>query len=136
MYQWQAKQFKNCLSVFLDDTIILVIDFGENSLFKEQNEIQSMHWYNDQGTILVYINYCCSGTDSYVIKDMHFYILDDKKHDTHFVQHYFLLHHQWIKDQVLVFNKHWVWPNGATSQFKAARPFYFVARYFKLTAAI
>ena len=90
VYRWQAEQFKICLSVFLDDTIILVINFVENYFFKEQNEIQSMHWHNDQCTILVHINYYCNGTDNHVIKDMHFYILDDKKHDTHFFhQHYF-----------------------------------------------
>ena len=134
VYRWQAEQFKNCLSVFPDDTIVSVVDFAENYTFKEQNEIQSMHWHNDQCTILVHISYRRSGTDSHVIKDMHFYISDDRKHDTHFVQHCFLLHHQWLKDQGLVFNKHWVWSDGAASQFKAARPFYFVARYFKLTA--
>ena len=129
----QAKQFKICLSVFLDDTIILVVDFAKNYSFKDQNEIQSMHWHNDRCTILIHINYCCSGKNSRVIKDMHIWISNNKEHDTHFVQHYFLLHHQWYKDQVLFFNKHWVWSNGAASQFKVVRPFYFVSKYLKLT---
>ena len=31
--------------------------------------------------------------------------------------------------QHLDLTQHWVWSNGATSQFKARRPFYFVGRY-------
>ena len=132
-YRWQAHQYRECLKVFPSDTIISVVDFAENYSFKEQNEIQSMHWHTDQCTILVHITYRRSNKDDSIIKQMHFYISDDKKHDTLFVQHCFLLCDQWLKDQGLNFKKHWVWSDGAASQFKAARPFYFVARYYQLT---
>ena len=28
---------------------------------------------------------------------------------------------------------HWVWSDGAASQFKAHRPYYFVVRYYQMT---
>ena len=62
-----------------------------------------------------------------------FFISDDKVHDTLFVQHCFMLHFGWLKEQSISIKSHWVWSDGAASQFKARRPFYFVARYYQLT---
>ncbi|CAM6083796.1 unnamed protein product [Calypogeia fissa] len=36
-----------------------------------------------------------------------------------------------MKDQGIKFDQHWVWSDGAASQFKSCRPFYYVARYFR-----
>lgn len=91
-YKWQANQYTECLKVFPSDTIVCVVDFAENYSFKEQNEIQSMHWHSDQCTILVHISYRRTDQDDSIIKEMHFYISNDKQHDTLFVQHCFLLH--------------------------------------------
>lgn len=117
---------------FLDDVVVSIVDFVENYAFKEQNEIQSMHWYTKQVTIFVLITYFRIASGA-IKKTMHFFVSDDKQHDTLFVQHAFLLHAQWLRDQGLSFKKHWVWSDGAASQFKAKRPFYFVARYWSLT---
>ena len=48
VYRWQAEQFKECLRIFPDDMVVLVVDFAENYTSKEQNEIQSMHWFSSQ----------------------------------------------------------------------------------------
>ena len=40
VYQWQATQFKNCVTEFPSDVIVSVVDFAENYTIKEQNEIQ------------------------------------------------------------------------------------------------
>jgi hypothetical protein len=66
-----------------------------------------------------------------VIADYHFYISDNNQHDTLFVKHCLDLHHQWMKDQGIRIEQHWVWSDGAASQFKSCRPFYYVSRYFK-----
>ena len=63
---------------------------------------------------------------------MHFYTFDDKLHDILFVQHCFLMHNRWLKDQGSNFEHHWVWFDGAASQFKASRPFYFVGKFYNL----
>ena len=123
---WQNSQFKECLKNFPDDVVMSVVDFAENYTFKVQNEIQSMHWYNDQCTIMVQI--CYWKEDGNLKKESVFYISDDKQHDTLFVQHCFKIHYEHLVSQGLKFKRHWVWSDGAASQFKAARPFYFIAR--------
>ena len=123
---WQNSQFKECINNLPTGVIVSVIDFAENYTFKVQNEVQSMHWYNDQCTILVHI--CYWRQDGELHKKSIFYISDDKKHDTLFVQHCFKLHHADLFSLGLTFNRHWVWSDGAASQFKAARSFYFIAR--------
>lgn len=133
VYRWQAEQFKECLQVFPETVVLSVVDFAENYTFKEQNEIQTMHWYSDQVTIFVHITYI--RVAGVVQKYYHFYISDDKTHDTLFVQHCFMLHHQWLQQLGIAVQEHWVWSDGAASQFKARRPFYFVARYGSLTGA-
>jgi hypothetical protein len=44
--KWQDAKFKSCLDNLTNDQIVIVIDFVENYCFKEQNEIQSQHWFN------------------------------------------------------------------------------------------
>ncbi|KAI5069775.1 hypothetical protein GOP47_0016076, partial [Adiantum capillus-veneris] len=61
-------------------------------------------------------------------KTIHFFISYDKQHDTHFVQHCFLKHAEWLKQFGLNIRRQWVWSDGAASQFKARRPFYFLTR--------
>ena len=131
IYSWQAHQFKNCISDFPNDVVVSVVDFAENYTFKQQNEIQSMHWCSVQVTIFVHITYFRVSGD--IKKVIHFFISDDKKHDTLFVQHCFKLHWQWLLAQRLEVTQHWVWSDGAASQFKARRPFYFVGRYPAIT---
>ena len=106
-YRWQADQFKECLQNFPNDAVVSVVDFAENYSFKVQNEIQSMHWYSNQVTILVHICYICSTTGD-IKKSTHFYISDDKTHDTLFVQHCFSLHMGWLKEQNCNLKRHWV----------------------------
>jgi hypothetical protein len=76
------------------DMILSHIDFAENYSFQIQNEIQSMHWFSHQVTILVHLTYKhnpSSDNDEEWIKESHFYISDDKEHDTLFIQHCLLL---------------------------------------------
>ncbi|KAI5074791.1 hypothetical protein GOP47_0010752 [Adiantum capillus-veneris] len=40
---------------------------------------------------------------------------------------------EWLKKFGLNIRRHWVWSDGAASQFKARRPFYFLARYSVFT---
>lgn len=103
-YRRQVDQYRECLNMFPSNTIVSVVDFSENYSFKEKNEIQFMHWHTDQCTILVHIAYWHSDTDDSIVKEMHFYIFDDKKHDTLFVHHCFLISHKWHKEPCLTFS--------------------------------
>ena len=92
IYRWKAEQIKECILQFPEDVVVSVVDFAENYTFKEQNEVQTMHWYFDQVTIFVHITYVCVA--NVVNKYYHFYIFDNKCHDTLFDQHCFVLHYE------------------------------------------
>ena len=85
--------------MFPKGTILSIVDFTENYTFAPQKEIQSEYYHSDQVSILVNILYKhvelhVGGSNSdennhEVIKEYHFYISEDRTHDTCFVQHYF-----------------------------------------------
>jgi len=68
-----------------------MVDFAENYIFEVQNEVQSMHWHNYQVSILVYITWMQNpnpdpnDASSRTIMKYHFYVSDDKQHDSYFV---------------------------------------------------
>ncbi|GAQ89961.1 hypothetical protein KFL_005820050 [Klebsormidium nitens] len=143
--KWQDKQFRELLDTFPVGTVVSVIDFAENYSFEQQDEIQSMHWHSDQITILVHITYRhkqleIDGVEStaenrQIARETVFYISDDKQHDTHFVQHCLVKKHAAeMKERGIKVEEHRVFSDGAASQFKSRRAFYFVARYPGLTA--
>ena len=117
------------------DAILSHIDFVENYTFQIQNEIQSMHWFSHQVTILMHLTYKrnlfldLDVPSSEWIKDSNFYISDDKEHDTLFVQHCILLHWKWLIEEGFKPKQHWVFSDGYSAQFQGARAMCFVARY-------
>lgn len=106
---------------------------------KIQNKIQSMHWHNVQISIYVHLTYILyfaiilngSNTPN-VIRELHYYISNDTCHDTLLVQHCFMLHWQFLKDQGCSPTKHIVWNDGCFGQFKSSRAWYFVSCYSSL----
>ena len=88
--------------------ILSVVDFTDNYMFSPQKEIQSEYYDSDQVSIVVHILYkhaelAVDGFDSdennrEVIKEYHFYISDDRTHDTCFVQHCFnVIYNEFLK---------------------------------------
>jgi hypothetical protein len=86
------------LEVFPKNNIMSVVDFVENYSFEIQNEVQSMHWYSYQISILIHICFCHNpGFDPYdentsIFSEYHYYISNECKHDSNFVQHCFKIH--------------------------------------------
>ena len=113
IYRWQAEKMKECILRFPEDVVVSVVDFVKNYTFKKQNKVQTMHWYLDQVTIFVHITYVRVAL--VVNKFYHFYISDNKNHDTLFVQHCFMLHYQWLEEIGVSPKEHWVWLDGAAS---------------------
>jgi hypothetical protein len=76
-----------------------IVDFVENYTFAAQKEIHSEYYHSNQFTIFFHILYRDSqrsldniestNDNWHVIKEYHFYISDDRAHDTHYVQHCF-----------------------------------------------
>ena len=87
-------------------TILSVVDFTENYTFATQKEIQSEYYHSDKVTIFVHVRYRhtqrsldnigITNDNRHIIKEYHFYISDDRAHDTHYVQHCFdKFYHSW-----------------------------------------
>jgi hypothetical protein len=89
--KWQEKEFKSYVPNLTLNTIFSCIDFFENYAFKVQNEIQDMHWYSFHITNLVHITYWINPyydvahPKSKILKEVHYYILDEKEHDMLFM---------------------------------------------------
>jgi hypothetical protein len=137
--KWEDRQFRECLANFPPDTVVSVIDFAENYSFEVQNEVQSMHWHSYQVTILVQISWIrnphpdpCDESSKTLCK-YHFYVSDDKTHDSYFVQHCLTLHYEDLVLSGFKPRRHWVWSDGCSSQFKSKVPWYFVSRYPEIT---
>lgn len=126
--RWQDLQFKKSRDVFPKGKILSVVDFTKNYTFSPQKEIQSEYYHSDQVSIFVHIFYrhaklAIDGFDSDennhdVIKEYHFYISDDRTHDTFFFHHCFnVIYNDFLKRRV-TFKEHWVWSYGCDGQFK------------------
>lgn len=115
------------------------MDFAKNYTFEVQNEMQSMDWHSYQISISVHISFHHNSTmdpndeDSKILKKYHFYISDDCKHDSKFVQHCFMHHWGYMVEQGYVLQWHWVWSDGCASQFKNSKPWYIVSQYPNMT---
>jgi hypothetical protein len=97
-----------------------------------QNEIQDMHWFSFQITILVHITYHQNLTfdpthpESKILKEVHYYICDEKEHDTLYVQYVFRLKWDFVRERGCLPKCHIVWSDGCNGQFKSARLWYFM----------
>lgn len=129
--RWQDEQCQKMMKNVPQGVIISHIDFAENYSFAIQNEVQSMYYFSTSVTILVHITMWREGED--IIKQTHFYVSDDKDHDSAYVQHCLLLHWDWLQDSGFIPEEHWVYSDGCNAQFKCATAMYFVARYPILT---
>jgi hypothetical protein len=72
-----------------EGVILSHIDFSENYRFEPQNELQSEYYDSVNVTILVHITHRTvidpeTGVER-IVKESHFYVSDDKKHDTLFL---------------------------------------------------
>ena len=72
-----------------------------------------MHWHSSQVTIFVHIMYYHKVGE--VVKTIHFFVSNEKVHDTLFVQHCFMLHNDWLEQEGVTPKQHWVWSDGAAS---------------------
>jgi hypothetical protein len=132
---WQSDQAKLLRSSLQGSIILTHIDFTENYTFQVQNEIQSMYYQSSQITILVQVTYSTTLStvggveDSSLMRETHYYISDDKMHDTVFVHHCLLRHWRWQLSKGSSPDTYYVFSDGCAGQFKGARAMYFAARY-------
>lgn len=131
---WQTQEAKLLQGCLQRGTVLTHIDFAENYTFEAQNEIQSMYYHSDQVTILVQVTYSADdGEDAleggvHLKRETHYYISDDRTHDTDFAQHCLMLHWRWMQSKGDSPSMHYVFSDGCAGQFKSAKAMYFVAR--------
>ncbi len=117
---------------FAEGCVISCVDFSKNYTLRVHNEIQNMHSHNFQVTSLVHICYRKLTQRNTlengfgVVKEVHYYVLDDTMHDTLFVQHAFMLHQHHLKWEGCYPKVHYVWNDGCSGQFKSMRAQQFV----------
>lgn len=132
--KWQTEQAKLLQACLQGGAVLTHIDFAENYSFEVQNEIQSMYYHSDQVSILVQVTYSADVAEEalegapQLKRETHFYISDDKHHDTDFAQHCLLLHWRWMQSNGSSPTVHYVFSDGCAGQFKSAKAMYFVAR--------
>ena len=71
-----------------------------------------MYYLSTNVTILVHFTMWKEGEE--IIKQTHYYVLDDNTHDSGFVQHCLLLHWDWVVDVGLWIDEHWVFNNSCS----------------------
>ena len=60
------------------------------------------------------------------------FILDDRTHDTHFVQHCIKKKfYDLLKSHKVKFNEHWIWSDGCVGQFKSLRSLFGYVDFIK-----
>jgi hypothetical protein len=80
-----------------------------------------MHWHNFQVSILVHITYnrnpeydILDSNSLPFFKEIHYYVSNDKHHDSLFVQHAFMLHWEFL--QTIGFSQANTWCGGMVVQ--------------------
>jgi hypothetical protein len=136
--RWQDSQCKLAMEGLREGQILSHIDFSENYKFQTQDEVQSQYYHTVSVTILVHITYRLvvnqARNTSKIVKESHFYISDDKKHDSFFVQHCMLQHWTWLKELGVSPTEHVVFSDGSSAQFKGCNSMFFVGRWLGLTS--
>jgi hypothetical protein len=134
--RWKDIQFKKYLEVFPPGTILFVVDFVENYTFAAKKVIQSEYYHSNQITIFFHVLYRhdqqsldnieSTNENRHVIKEYHFYISDDRAHDTDYVQNCFDKLHDSLKERGIRFDQHWIWSYGCDGQFKHSQSLYWL----------
>jgi hypothetical protein len=104
-----------------------VVDFTENYTLQPQNEIQIQYYHSEQVSIMVHITYRhrpdSNEQNKVILKEVHFYISDDRSNDLSYVQHCFGLFYEHLKVNNIHMDQQWIWFDGCAGQFKNARVF-------------
>jgi hypothetical protein len=80
-----------------------------------------MYWHSYQVSILVHITYQVNpdytkdGNEPRIIKESHFWVSNNKEHDTMFVQKCFKMHWKWLADGGVQPRQHWVFSDGCAA---------------------
>ena len=124
---WQQDKFRHLKNNVPDNTLVQVLDFGQNYLCTFQDEAQGAHWYHNQVTIhpiVCYYKCTCSET----IRNDVIVISPDLKHDRHAVKAFEKVASSYIHNERKInFDRKIQFTDGAASQYKSTFAFHDVS---------
>ena len=131
--RWQHLEFKHSHEVFELGTILSMVGFAENYTFSPQREIQSEYYHSDQVSIFIHVLHrhaqesidgrASTPQSRDVIKEYHFYVSDDREHDTLFVQYCFGLIYDSFKKNGVSYKENWICLDGCAGSSNQHAPF-------------
>ena len=121
--RWQVKQFRDSKNCFPPGCILSVVDFSENYTFAPHTEIQSQYYHSEQVAIFVQVTYRhaqfevdqierLDENQRIIIKEVYFYISDDRVHDRSYVAHCFAMFSEDLRNRGINVSEHWIWSDG------------------------
>lgn len=124
----QTLAYKDCISNFGADEVVVVVDYAENYTCLRQGEAQSAYYSRNQVTVHPMV--ASVFKDNKRIRDSVVILSDDLKHDAGSVYHMmqtFMMH---IEVHYPTVRKIVVWSDGGPGHYKSAKPFYNVSKSF------
>ena len=121
--RWQAKQFRDSENCFPPSCILSVVDCFENYTFAPQTELQGQYYHSEQVATFVQVTYrhaqfevdeieSLDENECIIIKEVHFYISDDRVHDRSYVAHCFAMFSEDLRNHRINVSEHWIWSDG------------------------
>ena len=115
---------KNCFPL---RCILSIVDIFENYTFSPQFEIQAKYYHLDQIANFIQVSYRhvqfeVDGVESIdldeciIIKEVYFYISDDRVHDRSYVAHCFGMFFDDLTNRGINALEHWIWFDGCASK--------------------
>lgn len=115
-------KFKLCMDTFPLKTSVFVIDFFKNYTCKPQNKVHPLYYHFTQVTIFVHIALMhaleITEEDKQVIREYHFYINDDHIHSLAFVQGFFRVFSDSLRERCIRYNQNLIQSENCIVEFK------------------
>ena len=124
-FRWQYSQYKTIKTNLPQSWALITMDFAENFLLKQQDEVQSAHWAYSQVTVHpCVLHYKCPSCPEQVT-DYLLFFSDDMVHDAHIVQ---IIQRRTVDHlkSLIALDKVVIFSDGAASQYKSKLPFYYL----------
>ena len=111
--RWQDENFRICIDTIPIGIVLSVVDFSNSYPLQPQNEIQSQYYHSEKVSIMIHITYRHGSNSNeqniVILKEYHFYISDDQCHGLAYMQHFFQLLYNHLKENNIQMDQHWIW---------------------------
>ena len=128
MANWNYWQYKLAKRNITEGDIILVHDFAQNYLCQHQRDVQGLHRFHEQVTIMPTVaHYICSICKGMVTHEI-VHVSDDLKHDAHLVKVFTERSEKVLKQNKVPIHKIIEFTDQAPSQYKNKTAFNYLTK--------